>query len=70
MPESGGLNLAVGTGRDFSSRSASVICARILLIVSAREDEDAAVGGGSVVEGAGTTRGTGVVAGVGVAPGG
>jgi hypothetical protein len=61
----GGTIMTVGMGRDLSSRCASVKCARILLMLSECAGTPVALGGGSTVEGVGTTRGTGVAAGVG-----
>jgi len=53
--------ITVGTGRDLSSRCASVMCARILLIPSECAGTPVATGTGSALEGVGMTRGAGVV---------
>jgi hypothetical protein len=64
-----GAVITVGTGRDLSRRCASVMCARILLILSECEGTPVALMDGSALEAGGTTRGVGVPVGEGVVRG-
>jgi hypothetical protein len=62
-----GALITVGTGRDLRRRCASVMCVRILLILSVCAGTPGARGTGSaLVEGVVIIRGTGVAAGEGV----